>query len=95
METPNRNSSRLWKWISGVLGGLLTVSIIGTISTIRQIEHLQTTQLLMNQAVGVNAQWIRDWSAVLKVPERDQRQDSAIKELERRLDMLEQQIREK
>ena len=59
--------------------------------TIKQIEKLQTTQEMMIRSIDVNAQWIRDWSTVLRVPERDQRQDSELEELERRLNMLEQE----
>ena len=85
----NHNQQRFWKWVSGVLGLLLVTSIIALMGTIRQIEHLQTTQLLMGKEVAANAKWIRDWYNKLRVPERDQRQDSAIEELTRRLVVLE------
>jgi len=65
-------------------------TIVGLIGTIKKIEHLETTQGLMGKDVNANAQWIRDWANVLRVPERDQRQDSAIEELKRRLTALEE-----
>ena len=82
-------NGRLWKWISGVLSVLLVAAIVGLAGTIKQIEHLETTQELMGKAVEDNAQWIRDWSNVLRVPERDQRQDSNIGDIMRRLAILE------
>ncbi len=88
------NNNRLWNWVSGVLCVLLAVSIIGALGTLRQIQKLVTTQVLMGEAVAANAQWIRDWHTVLKVPERDQRQDSDIDELKRRVDTLKREIRE-
>ncbi len=89
MPEPN---NRLWKWLSGILAVLLTASIIGAIGTLRQIQDIQTTQLLMGKTVIENAKWIRDWSTVLRVPERDQRQDSDIVELKRRMSSLEQYL---
>ena len=86
--TVNHNS-RFWKWCSGILGALLVTAVVALAGTIRQMEHLKTTQEEMAKDVEANAQWIDDWSAVLKVPERDQRQDSAIEELRRRLAILE------
>ena len=83
------NNQRFWKWFAGVLGILLTTAIIALANTIKQIEHLKTTQELMDKAVAANAQWIRDWYNELRVPERDQRQDSAIKDLTRRIETLE------
>ena len=83
------NNHRFWKWVSGILtvvvvaeGGLL-------VKTDRQIVALDTKQVAMGIAVSANAQWIRDWSTVLRVPERDQKQDSNIEELKRRLFVLE------
>lgn len=83
------NHHRVWKWVSGVLGVLLSVSVVGLVGTIREIVELHTTQVAMGRAVEANAQWIRDWSTVLRVPERDQRQDSAIEDLSRRIRRLE------
>ena len=83
------NNQRFWKWLTGVLGVLLVSSIIALVGTIKQIEHMKTTQDLMGKEVDKNAQWIRDWYNELRVPERDQRQDSAIEELTRRLMVLE------
>jgi len=83
------NNHRFWKWVSGVLGVLLVASVIALIRSDRQITELKTTQIMMGQAVETNAQWIRDWSTVLRVPERDQKQDSNIEELQRRLFVLE------
>lgn len=89
-ERSAEHNHRFWKWVSGVLGVLLTTAIIALIGTIKQVEHLRTTQVLMGEAVAENAQWIRDWYNELRVPERDQRQDSAIEELTRRLAVLEE-----
>ncbi len=86
------NNQRFWKWITGILGVLLVTAIASLVGTIKQIEHLQTTQELMGKAVAANAQWIRDWYNELRVPERDQRQDSAIEELTRRVAVLEEEI---
>jgi len=57
-EKPNNN--RMWKWVSGVLGVLLVTGIIALLGTIKQMENLHTTQLLMGDAVEANAKWIRD-----------------------------------
>lgn len=76
--------------MTGVLGVLLVTAVVALVGTIKQVAHLQTTQELMGKAVAANAQWIRDWYNELRVPERDQRQDSAIEELTRRLIVLEE-----
>ena len=86
---PHNHNNRFWKWVTGVLGVLLVAAVVALAGTIKQIERLETTQELMADAVEVNAQWIRDWYNELRVPERDQRQDSAIEELTRRLTALE------
>lgn len=85
----HNSNQRFWKWVSGVLSVLLVAAVVALIGTIKQIEHIETTQEAMGKAVAANAQWIRDWYNELRVPERDQRQDSAIEELTRRLTMLE------
>lgn len=85
----NHSNGRVWKWCSGVLGILLVAAIVGLVDTIKQIEHLETTQELMGKNVEANAKWIRDWSNVLRVPERDQRQDSNIEDIMRRVALLE------
>lgn len=89
--TPNHNSSRKLQWLSGILVTLLVAAVIGLVTTIQQIQELRTTQVLMGKDVDVNTEWIADWSAVLKVPERDQKQDSNIEELKRRVRILENQ----
>ena len=91
MHDPTRNyNQRFWKWLTGILGVLLVTAIISLLGMIKQIEHLRTTQESMAKEVDKNAQWIRDWYNELRVPERDQRQDSAIEELTRRLTALEE-----
>lgn len=77
------HNSRLWKWCSGILATLLVAAVIalvrGRMDTIRQIEHLRTVQVLMDKElkelkagpVNDHTQWIADWYAVLKVPERE------------------------
>ena len=82
-------NGRIWKWVSGVLGVLLVTAVVGLVAAIKQMERVATTQESMGKDVEANAQWIRDWSSVLRVPERDQAQDSAIEELRRRLALLE------
>jgi len=90
----NNNNNRLWKIASGILASLLVVAVIALINNGQRITELRTTQVLMAVTVDGNAQWIRDWSTVLRVPERDQRQDSAIEELLRRVASLEQMVDE-
>jgi len=90
-STQVNNNQRFWKWLGGVLSMMLVTAVVALVSTIRQIEHIKTTQNLMGKEVDKNAQWIRDWYNELRVPERDQRQDSAIEELTRRLRVLEKQ----
>ncbi len=83
---------RSWKWITGILGALLVVAITSLISNIRNtavtLEGLQLRQERMGEDVRRNAQWISDWYAVLRVPERDQQQDSAIEDILRRLELI-------
>jgi len=55
----------------------------------RQIATLETKQVAMGKTVDAHEQWIDDWYNKLQVPERDQRQDSNIEELQRRLFVLE------
>ncbi len=86
---PHNHNGRFWKWVAGVLGVLLVAAIVGLVASIRKMERVQTTQEIMGKDVATNKKWIADWSAVLKVPERDQRQDSNIEELTRRLTALE------
>lgn len=88
-RAPQDHNHRFWKWIGGVLSVLLVTAVVALVGTIRQIEHLRTTQELMAKDVAKNTKWIADWSAVLRVPERDQKQDSDIEELKRRLTTLE------
>ncbi len=89
-DSVERNHNhRFWKWVRGILGVLLVTAVVGLVGTIRQVQHLRTTQDLMGKVVEKNTKWIADWYAVLRVPERDQRQDSAIEELTRRLRALE------
>ena len=88
---PINHNNRFWKRCSGILATLFVAAVVALAGTIRQIEHLKTTQEEMAKDVEANAKWIDDWSNVLRVPERDQRQDSAIEELRRRLTTLERQ----
>lgn len=95
-ERANHNG-RFWRWVAGVLGTLLVAAVVALFSTMRQtgatLVKLDTRQELMNLAVTKNTKWIADWYAVLKVPERDQHQDSAIEENARRIRVLEQRER--
>lgn len=86
------NNNRFWKWCSGILGALLVTAIVALAGTIKQMEHLKTTQEEMAKDVEANAKWIDDWSNVLRVPERDQRQDSAIEELRRAATEIQRRI---
>lgn len=96
------HNSRFWKWITGVLGILLVTAAGAMVRSeikhaeemgeiLKQMEGLRTTQVIMGEQADKSTQWIEDWSLVLKVPERDQRQDSAIEELRRRIVALEKQ----
>lgn len=100
--TDGNHNHRFWKWVTGVLSVLLLTAITGYIrSEIKRDQFEKAVmellvgfgvkQDLMGKRVDKNAQWIVDWSAVLKVPERDQRQDSHIEELTRRVTALEGQ----
>lgn len=89
MPEPN---NRFWKWVSGILAVLLTASITLAFGTLKQIQTIQTIQDAMERDVAENTKWIDDWARVLRVPERDQRQDSDIVELKRRITMVEQEL---
>lgn len=86
-------NARTWKWISGLLSVLLGAGILAVadaaLDTVKQLQDLQTRQVLMGENVAANAQWIKDWHEKLKVPERDQRQDTDIQELKRRMEIIE------
>ena len=84
----NRNN-HLWRWVAGILGTLLVAAVVSLGTMIRTVGELQVRQRIMGEDVEANAQWIADWYAVLRVPERDQQQDSAIEEIIRRLEMIE------
>ncbi len=92
MKMPERNN-RVWKWISAVLGVLVAAVILAAVDaaldTIRQLQELETRQELMGETVAAHKKWISDWYNVLNVPERDRGQDDAIKELRRRVEVLE------
>ena len=77
-------NNQLWKWVAGVLGTLLVAAVVSLGTMIRTVGELQVRQRIMGEDVAKNAQWIADWYAVLRVPERDQSQDSDIEELTRR-----------
>ena len=62
---------------------------VARVEAIKAREHLGTAQGEMGKAVVVNTQWRDDWYNKLRVPERDQRQDSAIEDIIRRLVILE------
>ncbi len=87
------HNHRFLKWLSTVLGMLLVAAVIALVSTIKQhgvaVAQLQTTvKLIVEETIPAvqkdadksTKKW-EDWAFVLKVPERDQRQDSAIEEL--------------
>ena len=82
------HNHRVWKIVSGIISGLLLLAIVGMLRMGTQIENLRTTQENMSGDVAENAQWIHDWDAVKKVPERDQKQDDNIDELQRDADEL-------
>jgi len=89
-------NNHIWRWAAGVLGTLLVVAVVSLGSMIRTVGELQVRQQIMAEDVEANAKWIVDWSTVLRVPERDQSQDSAIEQLirqyeevARRLEILE------
>lgn len=87
------HNHRFWKWVTGILGTLLVVAVVTIAGTIKQIERLQTRQDRMGEDVETNTKWIADWYAVLKVPERDQHQDSAIEELTRQYEEVTRRLR--
>ena len=60
--------------VKWLLGSWVVAALMGLKGLADQVEE--------------NKQWIRDWYAVLNVPERDKGQDDAIKELQRRIDVL-------
>ncbi len=60
---------------------------------IRVVGELEVRQERMGEDVAVNARWIADWYAVLRVPERDQSQDSAIEELIRQYEEVTRRLR--
>ena len=90
------NNSHFWKWVAGVLGTLLVAAVVSLVSMIRTVGELQVRQRIMSEDVETNTSWIANWYSVLRVPERDQSQDSAIEdrmyryeEITRRLGILE------
>ena len=94
------HNHRFWKGVIGVLSILLAGAVFGLVRSeikraedlgevLKQMEGLRTTQVLMGQQADKSTTWIEDWSSVLKVPERDQRQDDNIEQHERRLTALE------
>lgn len=96
ITTLNHNSNRKLQLIIGILATLLIPLLVAgaleVLSTFRRIEGMRVTGISTSQLAAENAKWIRDWSGVLRVPERDQKQDSNIEELKRRMEMLENQV---
>jgi len=78
--------------MAGILGTLLVAAIITLGSMIRTVGELQVRQRIMGEDVESNARWIADWYSVLRVPERDQSQDSAIEELIRQYEEVSRRL---
>ena len=58
------------------------------------LQSMADDRASMKEDVAANSTWIREWYDTLRVPERDQRQDSAIATLELAVTELKVRLRE-
>ena len=58
------------------------------------LKSMADDRAIMKEGVAANTKWIREWYDTLRVPERDQRQDSAIATLESAVSELKIRLRE-
>ena len=86
-------NNHFWKWVAGVLATLLVAAVVSLVSMIRTVGELEVRQRIMGEDVEANADWIADWYSVLRVPERDQRQDSDIEEIVRQYEEVTRRLR--
>jgi len=61
---------------------------------IHELKSMADDRASVRKNVDANSKWIREWYDTLRVPERDQRQDSAIGTLELTMKELKNRIRE-
>jgi len=85
----NNNVEQVRKWAVEILMTLLIVFVIWLATGVNQLDAEIARVSQLEQRVEKLEIWIDDWYNVLRVPERDQKQDSQILEFRQRLDRLE------
>lgn len=97
LKAKNNHTNRLFKIITTVLCFLFVSLTLWTANTIRDLVIGAATGRVNYSRDSVlvqdHEQWIDDWYDVLKVPERDERQDSGIEDLKRRVEEIERRMR--
>lgn len=99
-HSKNNHTQRLFKILGCISGAvvLMFVSlVVWTANTISDLDiavaKIKVRQSADSVLVQTHKLWISDWHDVLKVPERDQAQDSGIEDLTRRVDEIERRMR--
>jgi len=85
----NNNFNQIRKWFATIVIGLIIVFVGWLAHGVNQMETSINRANQLEARVVKLESWIDDWLYVLRVPERDQAQDSKLSELERRIKRLE------
>ena len=80
-EANNYFRKTLGAVIVALLVAFLTWQASTTNEICKRLARLEIRIAQVENATGINSKWIRDWYNELRVPERDQKQDDAIKGL--------------
>ena len=97
LNNNSKTLASISKWSTQIITVVLAALVIWVGRTVWEVDRRQQAGLAsyqsdlksmaadrasMKEDVAANSKWIREWYDTLRVPERDQRQDSAIATLE-------------
>ena len=85
----NNNLAQVRKWTVEIFLVLIIAFVIWLARGVNQLGAQVTTTHQLEDRVKKMENWIDDWYNVLRVPERDQKQDSQILEFRQRIERLE------
>ena len=92
-SSKENNLAQLKKWGLGILSAFIIAFVIWLAHSVNQLQGRESTDRQSREKLESRIEklesWIDDWYNVLRVPERDQKQDSQILEFRQRIERLE------